>query len=98
MMGQHYDSYQDLLRSTSAPVVGEKLVPKTQAEPEETPEVAKSNRWFTLKDGSMIAIKKGDALPASETIDKTATQKEFNEWKEKEVSEPEEAESDEGQA
>lgn len=97
-MGQHYDTYQDLLRSTSAPVKGEKLVPKTQPEPEETPEVAKLNRWFTLKDGSMIAIKKGDELPAAETIEKTATQKEFNEWKESKAPEPEEAASDEGKA
>lgn len=88
-MGTHYETYEDLLRSSDTPVQGKKLRQKVQAsepdpveetKPVEPTEIADRNKWFAMKDGTMVEVKKGEVIPAADLREKNATQAQYQAW------------------
>lgn len=77
---------------TKAKEVKEKAPTKEKPEAEKTavdddePEIATQNRWIQLVDGTMVAIKKGEELPASEDRGKNVTKKEYQAWEQAQLS------------
>lgn len=50
------------------------------------PEIATRNRWIELTDGTMVAIKKGEALPPAEERSKNVKKEEFEAWEQAQLS------------
>ncbi|WP_242327778.1 hypothetical protein [Enterococcus avium] len=80
----HYETYEELLRSSEAPVQGKKLKVKEQmsegTKPADSGEIANRKRWFALKDGTMVEVKKGEAIPAADLREKSVTQAQYQAW------------------
>lgn len=77
---------------TLAKEAKEKAPTKEKPEAEKTavdddsPEIATQNRWIQLVDGTMVAIKKGEELPAPEDRGKNVTKKEYQAWEQAQLS------------
>lgn len=75
----------DKAQKEKAPTKEKPEAEKTSVDDDE-PEIATQNRWIQLVDGTMVAIKKGEELPAPEDRGKNVTKKEYQAWEQAQLS------------